>query len=117
MRPQPPALAMVLAGLVGLSACDRPAMELTPASLPTKARGSAASMSVDDILICSQVKSALVAAEDINGTAILVTAKDGKVTLTGSIPARQIKRAGEVARDVEGVREVNNQLRPIGVMA
>lgn len=112
-------LAMVLAALVGLAACNRPATQLTPvsASPPGKAGSSDISMRMDDALITSEVQAALAAAADINGKDIQVSTREGEVTLSGSVPARQIERAEEVARNVDGVRDVNNRLKPIGVMA
>ena len=46
--------------------------------------------------------------------AIDVTAADGKVSLWGALPsAAAVRRAAEVARKVEGVRTVDNQLKVV----
>jgi hypothetical protein len=43
---------------------------------------------------------------------ILVTARNGVVTLTGTVPVQEdIAEAGRIAAAVEGVREVRNELR------
>lgn len=117
MSSHPSLLALAFACLACLPACNRPATEVTPASLQSKASRVEADASADDALITSQVQSALAEAEDINGKDIRVSTREGQVTLSGSIPARQIERAEEVARNVDGVREVDNQLKPVGVMA
>ena len=47
----------------------------------------------------------------MKGLAISVTAFNGKVTLTGGVDkTAQKKKAGEIARGVEGVASVNNLL-------
>jgi hypothetical protein len=46
--------------------------------------------------------------------AIDVTASDGKVTLWGALPSeRDVRRAGQVAGKVEGVKNVDNQLKVV----
>lgn len=120
MKPYAPALGMALACLasLGLSACNRPATDLTSVSLMERAASPHGhlAMSAEDALLTSQVKLALVATEGINGEDILVTARQGKVTLVGSVPSGQIPLAEEVARNVDGVRSVYNKLKPVGIM-
>jgi len=115
MRSHPSMLGMTLVCLIGVAACNRPHTELTPVSLRVKA--AQVDMSAEDALITSHVKLALVANEGINGESISVSTRQGQVTLSGSLPARQIALAEEVARNVDGVRNVYNKLKPIGVMA
>jgi hyperosmotically inducible protein len=119
MKSRPSSWGLALVCLIGLAACNRPATELTPVSIAGKMPHGAVhgDMSAEDALITSHVKMALVAAEGINGEDIVVTTRQGEVTLTGSLPARQISRAEQVARNVEGVRDVYNKLKPLGVMA
>lgn len=117
MESHPSTWVLVLACLLGLAACNRPATTATPVLLQAKSTHAETDSSVADALITSQVKSALVAAEDIDGENILVKTREGQVTLSGRVPARQIALAEEVARNVDGVRDVNNKLKPIGVMA
>lgn len=117
MKSHPSTGAMILACLVCLAACNRPATTAAPHLLQAKSVRAGTDASAADALITSQVKSALAAAEDIDGDDILVSTREGQVTLAGRVPARQIALAEEVARNVDGVRDVNNKLKPIGVMA
>lgn len=118
MKPKPSVLGMALVCLVSLAGCNRPATELTQVSLMGKAASSHdMAMSGEDALINSQVKLALESTEGLNGEDISVTTREGQVTLTGKLPAWQIERAEAVARNVEGVRDVFNKLKPLGVMA
>lgn len=109
-------LALAFACVAGLAACHRPAADLTPASRQVRATGAEGNATADDALITDQVKSALAEAEDIDGKDIQVHTIEGQVILSGRIPSRQIERAEEVAREVDGVRDVDNQLKPVGVM-
>ncbi|HZX31844.1 MAG TPA: BON domain-containing protein [Rhodocyclaceae bacterium] len=109
-------LALAFACVAGLAACHRPTAELTSVSHQARATGEEKGATAEDALITDQVKSALAETEDIDGKDIQVRTVAGQVTLTGRIPARQIERAEEVARDVDGVRDVDNQLKPVGVM-
>jgi hyperosmotically inducible periplasmic protein len=57
------------------------------------------------------VRRALSRARGLNSTDIHVGARDGVITLQGSVPeARQIELATVVTRGVEGVLSVNNRL-------
>lgn len=65
----------------------------------------------NDSAITARVKTALMADEGVRGTAIEVDTQDAQVTLKGSLDNKdQVTRAVEVARGVEGVREVVNRL-------
>ena len=64
-----------------------------------------------------KVRSALARDRNISVSNITVRAKDGAVTLQGTVPeAAQIQRAGDVAKGVDGVTSVRNALtiRPVG---
>ncbi|CAI10093.1 BON domain-containing protein [Aromatoleum aromaticum] len=69
-----------------------------------------AGQAVDDAVLTTKVKTALLAEEGLDAGAISVSSEKGVVTLTGSIPATQVPRADAVARKVEGVQEVINAL-------
>jgi hyperosmotically inducible protein len=57
------------------------------------------------------VKSALLAEQGVNGTAINVDTMQGNVTLTGRVPDQsQAERAVQVARGIEGVKAVDSKL-------
>ncbi|MBV8628362.1 MAG: BON domain-containing protein [Paraburkholderia sp.] len=64
-----------------------------------------------------EVRNALSKARDISVSNITVRARDGAVTLQGSVPVQsQSDRATEVAKGVPGVVSVRNALsiRPVG---
>ena len=67
---------------------------------------------VDDKVINTRVKAALVAAKDIESTDINVDTFRGVVQLSGFVLSRQMQdRAVAVARGVPGVREVKDDTR------
>lgn len=108
-----PLLGIALACMVGLAGCgktDKTAAERS-ASTPPSTTASRVGQAVDDTAITTKVKTELLAEKDVNGTAISVDTKNGQVTLTGTVPPAQIARAEAVARKVDGVREVVNQLK------
>lgn len=105
-----PLLGIALASLLGLAACERADNRATaPGAVEQSA--SRAGQAVDDTAITAKVKTELMAEKDVNGTAISVDTKNGQVTLTGTVPPPQIARAEQIARKVDGVREVVNQLK------
>jgi hyperosmotically inducible periplasmic protein len=66
---------------------------------------------IDDTTITTKVKSKLLLAKDTTGTAINVETFKGIVQLSGFVKSDQErKRAGEIARTVEGVVEVENKI-------
>ncbi|OWW19763.1 BON domain-containing protein [Noviherbaspirillum denitrificans] len=70
-----------------------------------------AGQAVDDTVITSKVKAALLADPDIAGLKINVDTAKGKVTLKGEVKSLALWRKAEsLARGVEGVKEVSNQL-------
>ncbi|MCI0487017.1 MAG: BON domain-containing protein [Blastocatellia bacterium] len=76
-------------------------------SLPGWLGGSS---SADDTT-ARNVKSALGLSKTVSAYNIEVASKDGVVTLTGQAASENVKSlAGEIARDTEGVKEVNNQI-------
>jgi len=67
--------------------------------------------------LARKVRGALAREKGINVAKITVRAKDGAVTLQGSVPQQaQIDRAGDIAKGVDGVTSVTNSLtiRAIG---
>ena len=66
---------------------------------------------VDAGIITSKVKTALLADPDVKSFDIAVVTRDDEVLLTGFVDSQiQIDRAMEVARGVEGVRLVRNEM-------
>ncbi|HEY4542834.1 MAG TPA: BON domain-containing protein [Noviherbaspirillum sp.] len=74
--------------------------------------GSTAGTAVEDNLLATQVKAALLADQDVRDGGIEVQVRQGAVTLRGNIESEQQAEAAiQVARKVEGVREVESQLQ------
>ncbi|ADE14741.1 transport-associated protein [Nitrosococcus halophilus Nc 4] len=66
---------------------------------------------VDDAWITSKVKSALVADPQVSGLDIQVETYRGIVQLSGFVDTKdQSREAEDVARSIEGVRDVENRL-------
>lgn len=67
---------------------------------------------VDDAVITTKIKSALLADPDVSGLAIDVDTYKGQVTLTGNVKSgAQITRAEDIARKTKGVVSVKNNLQ------
>lgn len=66
---------------------------------------------IDDGVVTTKVKSALLADDTVKGLDINVDTKDGTVSLKGAVDNQtQIDRAVEIAKGIEGVQNVDNQL-------
>ena len=85
--------------MAGLMACQTPA-------------GRSAGGVVDDSTITSKVKAKLFGDESLSGFAIDVDTFKGDVTLTGGVNSEAAKqRATQLAKEVDGVKNVNNFLK------
>ena len=74
--------------------------------------GKTAGQNVDDASLTASVKSTLVADKAANLTRIDVDTNNGVVSLNGVVESAQQKaRAEELARRVDGVRGINNNLQ------
>jgi hyperosmotically inducible protein len=93
-------IVMVMVAFVaGLMACQTPA-------------GRSAGGVVDDSTITTKVKAKLFGDESLSGFAIDVDTFKGEVTLTGGVKSEADKqRATQLAKEVDGVRNVNNFLK------
>lgn len=66
---------------------------------------------IDDKTITAKVKADLLGDPDVKGLAVKVETFNGKVQLSGFVDSMaQKNRAGELARNVEGVQWVKNDL-------
>lgn len=66
---------------------------------------------IDDSSITTKVKTALATDKDTSAIKISVTTQNGVVILTGVVPTETEKaRAGEIARKIEGVKGVENNI-------
>lgn len=91
-----------------------PVPETAPASPSAPADASAgksAGQIVDDTVITTKVKSALLADSDVKGLDVVVETSKGVVSLSGAVNNQtQIDRAAKIAGEVEGVNSVLNNL-------
>lgn len=68
--------------------------------------------SAADLALTNQVKSAFTLSKRLSAYAIDVESKDGAVTLTGQVPTETDRElAGNVVKDVPGVKSVDNQIQ------
>ena len=66
---------------------------------------------MDDTVITTKVKSALLADSDVKGLDVAVETSKGVVSLSGAVNNQtQIDRAAKIAGEVEGVHSVLNNL-------
>jgi hyperosmotically inducible protein len=66
---------------------------------------------IDDGIVTTKVKAALLAESGVNSADIAVVTRDGEVQLSGFVDNQaQIERAAEVVKGVEGVKNVINEL-------
>ncbi|HYE37101.1 BON domain-containing protein [Methylocaldum sp.] len=73
---------------------------------------------MSDTAITAKVKSALLADRSTSGLAIQVETNKGVVQLSGFVNSEaEMQRAAEIARGVEGVTEVKNDIRVGGKVA
>ena len=94
--------------LTALSGCDKAAKPevVTPLSSPMTL-----GTQVDDTVITSNVKSALMADDLVNSFDLQVETRKGEVQLTGFVNSQlQIDQASKVAWAAEGARSVKNEL-------
>lgn len=71
--------------------------------------GRSAGEVIDDAGITTQVKASLLANKALEGISISVKTFSGEVTLTGAVDSpAQVRKAGEIASSVRGVKKVNN---------
>lgn len=83
-----------------------------PSGSTTADAARTAGQAVDDAAITAKVKSALVADDMVKGLSVNVDTSSGVVKLTGTVSSQaQIDRAVEVAKRVDGVLNVDNNLR------
>lgn len=100
------------------AAAPEPSAAMPPPAEPSgSVAGAASSMAaaagavVDDAMITTKVKAALLADGGLKDIMIDVDTSKGDVTLSGAVSSQaQIDKALEIARGVEGVKNVDNKL-------
>lgn len=101
-------LGLVLAIGLGLPGCNKQKAPESGSNAPATSEMAA---TVDDSVVTTKVKAALLADADVKSFDIKVETKSGDVQLNGVVDNQtQIDHAVEVARKVEGVKNVTNQL-------
>ncbi|HTR08550.1 MAG TPA: BON domain-containing protein [Paraburkholderia sp.] len=81
------------------------------ASMSTGAMQAPSSTTKSDRALARAVRHALSRAQGFNVSGVFVRARDGAVTLSGSVrTADQIRQAEDVTRSVQGVKSVSNKL-------
>jgi hyperosmotically inducible protein len=66
---------------------------------------------VDDVLISSRLKARLIADTEVRASDIDVSSSQGVVTLIGRVRSATMKQDAErIARGIEGVTDVHNEL-------
>jgi len=106
----PLALSLALiAGMTTLVAgCSREEAVPVPATMPPP---TSMGTDIDDTVITTKVKAALLGDDDIKGLDIKVETRKGTVKLSGFVDGQaQIDRAISVTRAVEGVKETENNM-------
>ena len=72
---------------------------------------TAAGALIEDTVITTKLKAALLADTTFKGTAISVETRNGEVVLTGAVNTQgQREHAAQIARALSGVKNVNNKL-------
>lgn len=108
--------SIVLVSMVG---CDRMPKTETPSTIskttppvtPNPSSESTAGTVLDDSVITTKVKSALLADDHVKGLDISVETRKGEVYLGGLIDDKvQVDRALQIASNTEGVRNVVNKM-------
>ncbi len=89
----------LIAAVIGLGACA------------STSRQEGAGEYVDDTVITARVKAAVFNDPDLKSAEINVETFKGVVQLSGFVDtAEKVKKAGEIARGVKGVKSVKNDL-------
>ena len=110
-------LAAILVG-AALAGCDKgpestppTGAEVTPPPSSPRAADATVGTKVEDATITARVKSKLIADDDLKAREINVDTSNGTVTLRGNVATPEAKeRATVLAREVQGVASVDNQL-------
>lgn len=103
------AVVLAAATVLALSACNR--SEREDVRTEAKQATNTAVAVVDNAALTTKVKAALLADDQVKGTQINVDSNGGVVKLTGTVDAPvQVARAVEVAKGVQGVQRVENNL-------
>jgi hyperosmotically inducible periplasmic protein len=96
-------------GLTGLQACSESSNAAKLAGV-TEA-GTTAGTEIDDTIVTTRVKAALLADQDLKSFDFRVETRKGEVQLSGFVQnLEQFERAAELSRAIPGVRGVQNSV-------
>jgi len=102
--------ALIIAAATALSLVGCAGMPGGPGG-PTRTAGQA----IDDVTIGTKMKSALAADPELSALKINVDTTQGNVRLRGEVKSTALRRKAEdIARKIEGVKSVDNQLMVTG---
>lgn len=102
--------ALILSSIaaLGLMACSHTAEGVKE---DTSRAAATTERAVDDSMITGKVKAALIADDTTKAHQISVETYKGTVQLSGFVDSAEARaRAGELARNVDGVKDVKNSL-------
>ena len=103
------AVMAVCALLAPLSACNK--TTTAPASVESASAATTLGTDVDDTVVTTRVRSALLANEDTKSFDIKVETRKGDVQLSGFVDNQeQMDRGVAIANGIEGVKHVSNML-------
>lgn len=98
-------------GMVGLMTAGLPGCAMMGGQGPQRTAGQA----VDDVTIGTKLKAALAADPELSALKINVDTMQGAVKLRGEVKSVALRRKAEdMARKIEGVKSVDNQLLVTG---
>lgn len=98
---------MAGAALLLISGCDFRKADTQPPVPPATSVGT----KIDDGIITTKVKSALLADPDVKSFDVKVESRNGEVMLSGFVGNQsQVDRAMQIARGIEGVKLVTNKM-------
>lgn len=104
-------LTITLVGALSIAGCGKSDEKAAPPAGPKPEAKTTVGTEIDDNVITTKVKSALLADPDTKSFDIKVETRKGEVQLSGFVDNQtQIDRAIAVARGVEGVKNVDNKM-------
>lgn len=110
------ALMIVGSGVIPVAAraADRVPPKAESAKEAVKDAAETATTEVSDSWITLKTKMALLAEERVSSRDVSVTTEKGVISLRGKVESNQARQvAEEVARKIDGVKKVNNQLQVV----
>ena len=104
------ASAAAIAALA-VSACDRSNPDAKKAAAQVERQVERGVAALDDATVTAKVKTALIADDSLKALTINVDTSQNVVTLRGTVASEDLRRRAEqLARGIEGVKEVRNEL-------